>query len=167
MKKRSRIELIIFCVIAAFYLLTQFANIGADIKTDGAAYNESLQVKTAGALSEDGAYSDKEQLALFIATYGHLPKNYISKKDAKAAGWQAEEGNLNEVCPGMSIGGDRFGNYDGKLPEKKGRKYFECDVNYNPDEGYRGSERIIYSNDGLIYYTDDHYNNFELLYGEP
>ena len=69
-----------------------------------------------------------------------------------------------EVCPGKSIGGDRFGNYEGNLPDKKGRKYFECDINYNENDGYRGTERIIYSNDGLVYYSGDHYKTFELLY---
>lgn len=62
----------------------------------------------------------------------------------------------------MSIGGERFGNYEGSLPEKSGRRYYECDVDYSG--GYRGAERIIYSSDGLIYYTEDHYRTFERLY---
>lgn len=62
----------------------------------------------------------------------------------------------------MSIGGDHFGNYEGQLPEAKGRSYKECDIDY--EGGYRGGIRIIFSNDGLIYYTDDHYNTFTLLY---
>jgi guanyl-specific ribonuclease Sa len=66
------------------------------------------------------------------------------------------------VAPGMSIGGDTFGNREGILPKEKGRKYYECDVNY--EGGYRGGERIVYSNDGLIFYTEDHYKSFEQLY---
>ena len=77
-------------------------------------------------------------------------------------GWDSQSGNLDEVAPGMSIGGDIFGNLEKLLPEEKGRKYYECDVNY--EGGYRNGERIIYSNDGLIYYTDDHYKSFEQLY---
>ena len=68
-----------------------------------------------------------------------------------------------KVLPGMSIGGDRFGNYEGKLPKAKGRKWTECDLN-TVGKRSRGAERLIFSNDGLIYYTPDHYESFELLY---
>lgn len=123
-------------------------------------------------VTEDGTYTDKEHVALYIHTYGHLPDNYISKYDAQDAGWDNRAGNLWDVCPGMSIGGDKFGNYEGLLPDAKGRKYYECDIDYEGDydpatRNTRGAKRIIYSNDGLIYYTEDHYETFELLYGEP
>ena len=101
-------------------------------------------------------------MALYIHLYGHLPSNYITKKEAEAAGWNSSRGNLWDVAYGMSIGGSRFGNYEGALPDKDGRKWYECDVNYQG--GYRGSERILYSSDGLIYYTGDHYETFEQLY---
>ena len=91
-----------------------------------------------------------------------MPNNFITKSEAKALGWDNKKGNLWDVAEGKSIGGDHFGNYEGLLPEEKGRKYTECDVNYNG--GYRGSERIIFSNDGLIYYTNDHYKTFTQLY---
>ena len=113
---------------------------------------------------EDGTYSSKEEVALYIHLYGHLPSNYLTKSEAEAKGWVASKGNLWKVTDHMSIGGDRFGNYEGLLPKKSGRKYYECDVNYKG--GYRGSERIIYSNDGLVYYTNDHYQSFTKLYGE-
>lgn len=115
-----------------------------------------------GTVDEDGVYDTREEVALYLHTYGHLPGNYITKKDAEAAGWSSEKGNLWDVAPGKSIGGSRFGNYEGQLPEKKGRKYFECDLEYNG--GYRGAKRLVYSNDGLIFYTEDHYNTFEQLY---
>ena len=111
---------------------------------------------------EDGSYISKEEVALYLHTYGHLPDNFITKKEAEAAGWVAKEGNLWEVASGMSIGGSRFGNYEGQLPEEKGRTWYECDINF--DGSYRGGERIVYSNDGLIYYTGDHYKSFEQLY---
>ncbi len=116
------------------------------------------------SVEEDGTYSDKDHVALYLHTYGHLPDNYIRKNDARDLGWDAGKGNLWEVAPGMSIGGDHFGNREGSLPEVKGRKYYECDINY--EGGYRGGERIVYSNDGEIYYSEDHYDNFELLYTE-
>ena len=114
------------------------------------------------SISEDGTYTTKEEVAEYINLYGHLPSNFITKREAKELGWVNSEGNLNEVAPGMSIGGDYFGNYEGLLPEADGRKYTECDVNY--EGGYRGAERIIFSDDGDIYYTGDHYKSFEQLY---
>ncbi len=115
-------------------------------------------------LLEEGTYTSKEEVAQYIFLYGHLPDNFITKKEAKALGWVSSEGNLGEVAPGKSIGGDYFGNFEGNLPEKEGRDYHECDIDSNG--GYRGAKRIVYSNDGLIYYTEDHYQTFELLYGE-
>lgn len=115
-------------------------------------------------IDEDGEYSSKDEVAEYIATYGKLPKNYITKKEAQELGWDNRKGNLWDVAPGMSIGGDKFGNYEGLLPKANGRKYYECDIDY--DGGYRNEKRIIYSNDGLVYYTDDHYESFELLYGD-
>lgn len=113
-------------------------------------------------IDEDGSYTSKEDVALYLHTYGRLPENFITKKEAQALGWDNKAGNLWDVAPDMSIGGDRFGNYEGLLPDADGRKYYECDIDYAG--GYRGSKRIIYSNDGLIYYTEDHYESFEQLY---
>ena len=113
------------------------------------------------ALDEDGSYTTKEDVALYIHTYGHLPPNFITKKEAQAAGWSG--GSLDRVLPGMCIGGDRFGNYEGLLPKAKGRQWTECDINTLGAKS-RGAERIVFSNDGLIYYTPDHYESFELLY---
>lgn len=114
------------------------------------------------SLSEDGSYTSKEDVALYLHTYGHLPDNFIRKNDAKQLGWDNSQGNLAKVAPGKSIGGDWFGNYEGLLPEEDGRKWTECDIGY--EEGYRNGERIVFSNDGLIYYTGDHYKSFERLY---
>ena len=118
-------------------------------------------------VSEGESYTSKEEVALYLHLYGKLPSNFITKKEAEALGWKkepGEAGELQNVAPGKSIGGDRFGNYEKLLPEKKGRKYFECDINYA--KGTRGAERIIYSDDGLIFYTGDHYKTFEQLYPE-
>lgn len=119
---------------------------------------------TEEAIAEDESYSSKEEVAEYIYLYGHLPPNYITKKEAQELGWVASKANLWEVAPDMSIGGDRFGNREGLLPSAKGRKYYECDIDF--DGGYRNAKRIVFSNDGLVYYTEDHYQSFELLYGE-
>ena len=116
------------------------------------------------SIDEDEEYSSKDEVAAYLYLYGHLPSNYITKNEAKDLGWVSNRGNLWDVAPGCSIGGDYFGNYEGLLPKKKGRSYYECDIDF--EGGWRNDKRIIFSNDGLIYYTDDHYASFELLYGE-
>ena len=109
-----------------------------------------------------GSYTTKEDVALYIHTYGCLPPNFITKEEARDLGW--EGGGLDDYAYGMCIGGDRFGNYEGLLPEN--RDYTECDIDTLGAEK-RGAKRIVFSDDGLIFYTDDHYESFELLYGEP
>ena len=113
------------------------------------------------SIAEDGSYTTKEDVALYIHTYGKLPQNFITKKQARELGWGG--GSLEPYAPGMCIGGDRFGNYEGLLPD--GHSYTECDVN-TLGASSRGAERIVFSSDGLIYYTGDHYASFTLLYGE-
>lgn len=108
---------------------------------------------------EDGIYTSKEEVAEYIHLFGKLPKNYITKSEAEALGWVSTEYNLDKVAPGKLLGGTYFGNYEGILPEGN---YLECDVNYSG--GIRNSERLIYSDDGRIYYTNDHYRHFEQLY---
>ena len=113
-------------------------------------------------IAEDGIYTSKEDVALYLHTYGHLPSNFITKKEAQSLGWPG--GDLRPYAPGKCIGGDYFGNYERLLPTKKGRSYYECDID-TLDRRSRGSKRIVWSDDGLIYYTDDHFESFTLLYG--
>ena len=115
-------------------------------------------------LDEHGSYDQPEDVALYIHTYGRLPDNYITKSQAEKLGW--EGGSVERYAPGKCIGGSRFGNREGILPSAKGRTWTECDIN-TLGKSSRGAERIVFSNDGLIYYTDDHYESFTLLYGEP
>lgn len=117
----------------------------------------------AQTLPEDGSYTSREDVALYLHLYGHLPGNFITKKEAEALGWSG--GSLEPYAPGKCIGGARFGNYEGLLPAAEGRTYTECDIDTLGAKS-RGAKRIVFSNDGLIYYTDDHYKSFELLYGE-
>jgi len=118
----------------------------------------SIEIKVEKGLS----YSSKDEVAAYIYKFNELPPNYITKKEAQDLGWDNSKGNLWEVSDKKSIGGDRFYNREGLLPEIDNRQYYECDINYYG--GYRGAERIVYSNDGLIFYTDDHYESFERLY---
>ena len=113
-------------------------------------------------VDKNGEYSDKDHVALYIHTYGTVPSNYVTKTKARKAGWDNTKGNLWDVLPGKSIGGGGFYNDDNMMPDDGYREWFECDIDY--EGGYRNSKRIVYSDDGLIYYTDDHYNTFQRLY---
>lgn len=115
------------------------------------------------AIDRDGSYTTAEDVALYLYTYGELPSNFMTKNEARALGWSG--GSLEPYAPGMCIGGDYYGNYEGNLPEAPGRDYHECDIN-TLGASSRGAERIVFSNDGLIYYTGDHYETFTLLYGQ-
>ena len=116
-----------------------------------------------GDVEEGQWYYDKDHVAAYLNQYGELPGNYMTKGEARKLGWSG--GSLERYAKGRVIGGDTFGNREGLLPKKNGRKYYECDIDTN-GKSERGTKRIIYSNDGLIYYTDDHYRSFTLLYGE-
>ncbi|MCQ2504489.1 MAG: ribonuclease [Saccharofermentans sp.] len=131
--------------------------------TDDTEDTEVSEESDVYVIDEDGIYTSCEDVSLYIYTYRHLPDNFITKVDARALGW--EGGSLEPYAPGMCIGGDYFGNYEHLLPEASGREYHECDVD-TLEASSRGAHRIIYSNDGLIYCTEDHYESFTLLYGE-
>ena len=119
---------------------------------------------TEASIDEAGTYTSKEDVSLYLYTYEHLPDNFITKSDARALGWSG--GGLDDYADGKCIGGDRFGNNEGLLPEAGGRQYYECDIDTLHKDS-RGAKRIVFSNDGLIYYTEDHYESFDLLYGTP
>lgn len=114
-------------------------------------------------LPSDGWYYSAEEVGLYIHLYGCLPDNFITKDEARAMGWKS--GSVERVAPGYAIGGDRFYNREGVLPNVSGREYTECDIDTNGGKS-RGAKRIVFSNDGQVYYTEDHYVTFVLLYGE-
>lgn len=135
-------------------LLSSDAEIIAEIEAENVPDGNNLSVK------EDGVYTSKDDVSLYLQTYGHLPDNFITKSEAKKLGW--EGGSLEEYAPGKCIGGDVFGNYEGLLPEED--EYHECDIDTLGADS-RGSKRLVYS-DTAIYYTDDHYESFTLLFSE-
>ncbi len=113
-------------------------------------------------LDADGSYTTKEDVGKYIYQYKRLPGNFITKDEARALGWKG--GGLERFAPGKCIGGDIFTNRERTLPHKSGRVYYECDID-TLGAGARGAKRIVFSNDGLVYYTADHYDTFELMYG--
>ena len=138
------------------------ADAPSDAEADAVSPGESDKSSPA-ALDEGGEYTSAEDVALYLHLYAHLPQNFITKKDARALSWNG--GGLDDYADGKCIGGDRFENYEGLLPDAPGREYHECDID-TLHAASRGAKRIVYSNDGLIYYTEDHYESFILLYGE-
>ena len=123
--------------------------------------NADTETKAKVDVVKGKAYTDKDHVAAYIHVYKTLPPNYITKGQANKLGWKTK-GSLDQVAPGKSIGGDRYGNYEKKLPDKQGRTWKECDIDYV--RGNRNAKRICFSNDGLIYYTSTHYQKFERLY---
>jgi hypothetical protein len=109
------------------------------------------------SLSIDELTNEKRVVA-FLRENKRLPDYYITKEAARELGWEASKGNLCDVLPGRAIGGDRFSNREKSLPAKNGRQYFEADVNYNC--GNRGTDRIVFSNDGMIFLTHNHYQTY-------
>lgn len=127
---------------------------------NGTTDGETLPYEDETGLDEDGTYNSAEDVSLYLYTYGRLPDNYITKQEARDLGWSG--GSVERYAPGCAIGGDKFGNREGVLPEGT---YHECDID-TIGQSSRGAKRLVYADDGRIYYTEDHYESFELLYGE-
>lgn len=119
---------------------------------------EKTQHSKNNILEENKYYYSKDDVALYIHTYNRLPKNFITKKEARSLGW--EGGSVEKFAQGKCIGGDRFYNNEEILPVKSGRTYTECDID-TLGKNSRGAKRIVFSNDGLIFYTENHYETFE------
>lgn len=162
--------------LSVFFCLTMLLGCGNEkqpIEKNNVSQSASVEKKTADQqyntqgndsklkLDINGSYTDKEHVAAYINQFKKLPNNYITKGEAKKLGWQTK-GTLDKVAPGKSIGGDRYGNYEGLLPKKDKRTWKECDIDYV--KGNRNAKRIVFSNDGLIYYTGNHYKSFTRLY---
>ena len=141
---------ILAALVALAVLLTAGAAgaVSGGIKVDASQY----------PVTEDGVYTSMEEVAVYLTCFDRLPDYFITKKQAQALGWDNRAGNLSDVAPGKSIGGDYFGNYEGNVPDAAGRNWTECDI--DSDGGYRNGLRIVFSNDGLIYFSDDHYQSF-------
>ena len=133
---------------------------GEAAATPEAAENTASPAVTPTPVPE-GPIIDPQSIADYLFAHGELPENFITKKEARALGWDSGL-DLSKIAPGKSIGGDFFGNYEGKLPVEKGLTYHEADCYYT--RGKRNAYRIIYSSDGRVWYTEDHYNTFTELF---
>ncbi|MGI6264987.1 MAG: ribonuclease domain-containing protein [Acutalibacteraceae bacterium] len=163
MKRIVRIKRLAAWLLAAALLIGCAACGSPPRQTDAPAGTVITAAPTASAPKapdEDGVYTHRDDVAAYLVAYGRLPGNFITKKEARQLGWNG--GSLEEYAPGKCIGGDRFGNYEGRLPEDA--DYRECDID-TLGASSRGAKRLVYSEDA-IYYTEDHYETFVLLYGE-
>lgn len=154
MRKRLRkrlTALLLTALLLAAALLTGCADSAQAARPVGAQAFVSLPV-------EGEAYYDLENVVLYLELYGELPDNYITKQEARALGWTG--GSVEDYLPGTAIGGDSFGNREGLLPKARGRSYTECDIDTD-GYGSRGSRRLVFSSDGLYFYTKDHYESFK------
>ena len=115
---------------------------------------EALLGVMAGTVTDDG----ESGADVYLAEYGRLPEYYITKEEAESAGWKRNRGNLADVAPGKTIGGNIYKNRDHRLPEREGRRWYEADFDYSG--GVRNDNRLLYSNDGLLFVTYDHYDTF-------
>ena len=127
-----------------------------------AALNSLVYEEPADEKGSKGPIIEPQAIADYIFEHGELPDNFITKKEAQNLGWDSSWNYVSDVAPGKSIGGDKFGNYEGRLPSKKGRQWYEADCYYTT--GKRNAYRILFSNDGLVYYTDDHYETFTQMF---
>lgn len=140
------------------------SSITSSIANDVSSSSQSSAEDTATSqavevsITEDGSYTSKDEVAAYLHSYGKLPSNYLTTEAAKALGWDGES-DLWEIQSGAAIGGDEYGNHAGLLPAEDGRSWKQCDVGYNG--GTRGPERLVYSSDGLIYYSPDRFTTFE------
>lgn len=114
----------------------------------------AMQTLQAGTATKKGINGADWQLKY----HGALPDYYIEKSVAVRLGYSASSGNLSEVAPGKTLSRGIYKNSNGHLPSAYGRIWYEADINYSG--GFRGTERILFSNDGLIFVTYDHYETF-------
>lgn len=148
--------------VAALAIGFALSTVGARPNTAAGAGGHLAAPSAAPAAVEvarDGEYTSKESVAAYVRKFsGALPKNFITKRQARELGWQG--GPLEPYAPGKSIGGDRFGNYERRLPALRAGFYKECDIDTKGRP--RGAKRLVFTSSGRrIYYTEDHYKTFK------
>ena len=170
MSRRNKLIRLFVIILAAVMLLSSCAASAQETakkkKNTAAPTVTAEPADTPTAMPEPtatpGPMEAAQELADYIFEHGELPETFLTKKEAQALGWDSSWNYVSDVAPGMSIGGDHFGNYEKQLPVVQGRRYYEADCFYRG--GKRNAYRIIYSNDGHVWYTGDHYNTFIELF---
>jgi len=156
--KRNIVYLFLILAGLVWYFIQPQNDVDPASESDTTIETPSLTPGTDKPSDDISLLTREDKVIEHLRNHGRLPDYYITKSDARQKGWIAREGNLCDVLPGKAIGGDRFGNREGLLPEAPGRTYYEADINY--DCGHRTADRLVFSDDGLIFTTYDHYQSF-------
>lgn len=147
-------------IAALLVIIASYAGLHKQVVQTEPGNRQQTQTGVIGAGSSDiSVLTQQQRVAAYLQQHQRLPDYYMRKGEARRQGWDPAKGNLCRILPGRAIGGDRFSNREGGLPDGDGRRWFEADVNYQC--GRRGADRMLYSSDGLIFVTRDHYRHFE------
>lgn len=156
--KRNIVYLFLILAGLAWYFMQPPNDENLELESDTSIEVPSLTPNRENHSDDISLLTREDKVIEHLRNYDRLPDYYITKGEARQKGWIARKGNLCDILPGKAIGGDRFGNREGLLPEAPGRTYYEADINY--DCGHRTADRIVFSDDGLIFTTYDHYQSF-------
>ena len=158
-RTKTRRRAVTWALAAAAGLALAFSVVARPSKAPASPAPSPAAVSAQAPIAKDGEYTTKDDVAMYIRTYkGALPRNFITKREARALGWTG--GPLEPFAPGKSIGGDRFGNSERRLPALSGGFYKECDIDTKGKP--RGAKRLVFTSKGKrIYYSDDHYRTFK------
>ena len=170
MFRLKRLSALLLALLLAFSLFACSADLpvsspeapasSAPVQSNLPAETPSPDPEPVIPVKEGTAYYDPDNVVLYLYYFGELPPNFITKDEARNLGWSG--GSVERYLEGAAIGGDRFSNREGTLPKASGRTYTECDL-YTYGMDSRGAFRLVFSNDGLYFYTDDHYESFTEL----
>jgi ribonuclease len=130
-------------------------------QTSGAGRSNAHNAAEFAKLNQSlGVAQAAEPLIESLRATGRLPANYVTKSAAVAAGWTPGK-PVGSAIPGAQIGGDVFQNTSSILPSTPGRVWYETDVGLSStvSRSKQPGTRLLYSNDGLLYVTSDHYNS--------
>ena len=160
--RNLKLIIVLLLVAGAFYLGRNCRNLPGERPPGSAVTSSDSKPASKPGLATGNAIDEltsEGRVVPYVKEHGTLPDYYITKSEARKMGWVASKGNLCDVLPGRAIGGDNFTNREKQLPVKTGRKYYEADLNYNC--GNRNADRLVFSNDGLLFVTKDHYKTFQ------
>lgn len=158
MNKRV-ISLVLMAILIVLSLYFRSDDVQDKSQADKPAASEQTITRGNAQSKTIDQLTEQQNVVSYMQKYQKLPAFYLTKKEARQAGWDAKKGNLCDVLPGRAIGGDRFSNREKSLPIADNRQWFEADINYRC--GHRGADRLLYSSDGMIFVTHDHYKSFK------
>lgn len=171
---RQNFKLVLFFIIgmlSAFLVMYLFENYKIEKKpqpgnqenvvvkqqTRNESFNENQERNSSESSGNIDELTEEKLVIDYVKANRKLPDYYLTKGEARSQGWVASKGNLCDVLPGRAIGGDKFSNREKTLPT--GAQYFEADVNYNC--GRRNADRIVFTKNGDVWLTHDHYKSFQ------